>query len=75
MIDSNCFNNTALGLKDCLEALKDGKTLKYDDYLSCEALFTYFLDFCHKHGIVECGYDELFERLGEYFKTIKYNQS
>lgn len=51
------FRNTRIDLDDCLDSLREGRSLDTDEAAAGLRMFGDFLDFCRENGIIE-DYDE-----------------
>lgn len=63
------FHNTRLDMEDCLDAIRDDKSLSPEEARDGRAMFDDFLSFCKENGIIE-DYDRemvttIFERMEE----------
>lgn len=64
------FENTAIALQECIDALNDGEKLSVSEKKYCRALFQDFLNFCTDEGIVEDEDGEMDDRLEEFINGL-----
>lgn len=59
-----CFRNTRNDMEDCLDALRDEKTLSVEEVQAGKNMFQDILEFCQEQGVVDAFDDE---RLSVFF--------
>lgn len=68
------FRNTRSDVVDCLEVLRDEKSLSEEEYVACKRMFEDFVDFLIEEGVVEDEDGELEDRLTEFFDRINVEE-
>lgn len=68
------FRNTRSDVVDCLEALRDERSLSEEEYAACKRMFEDFVDFLIEEGVVEDEDGELEDRLTEFFDSISVEE-
>ena len=52
------FHNTNIDMRDCINALYDGKELSDDEAIACKNMFESVLEFFEEHDVCEVDWDE-----------------
>lgn len=68
------FRNTKIDLEDCIDALRNKEDLSEDEYKACRKMFANIMDFLYEEGIIDDEYDEVNDRLYDFFKSIKIDE-
>lgn len=68
------FRNTKADMEDCLDALKDREELSKEEFGACKRMLKDIVEFLVDEGIVEDDYEELKERLQDFFDDISVEE-